>query len=96
MLPDIISKVGDFGASTAVESIPKMLEKKGFTDFNELGKKSYTYPTQDELGDNSQVVEVVKRRFYQDFWIPFGCDIAKKAVADCLAKLILSQAKDII
>uniref|UniRef100_A0A0A9A2R4 Uncharacterized protein n=1 Tax=Arundo donax TaxID=35708 RepID=A0A0A9A2R4_ARUDO len=78
MLPDIISKVGDFGALMAIESILKMLEKKGFTDFKELGKKSYTYPNRDELRGNSQAVDIVKHRFYQDFWVPYSLILQRR------------------
>uniref|UniRef100_A0A0A9BDU4 Uncharacterized protein n=1 Tax=Arundo donax TaxID=35708 RepID=A0A0A9BDU4_ARUDO len=54
MLPNIITKISDFGAATLVENLLNMLERMGCTVFKKLGKKSYVFPKGVEFGPNSK------------------------------------------
>lgn len=76
-LPDFIGKVGDFGTLSGVTNLLSMMEKFGCGHLQEFLKKSYAFPSPNELGEPSRTVNIARRRFFREFWASHGRDHAR-------------------
>jgi hypothetical protein len=49
LLPDTISKVGDYGVTTCSQTILQLLEQKGCEHFKAFGARGFEFPSPDEM-----------------------------------------------
>jgi hypothetical protein len=49
LLPDTMSKIGDYGAATCSEMLLCLLERHGYDHFKAFGSRSFVFPSLDEV-----------------------------------------------
>ncbi|CAN6327580.1 unnamed protein product [Urochloa humidicola] len=94
MLPETLSRAGDYGASVSSGSLLQMLECLGCEHFMRLGTQNYNFPTAEQLANESATCTKVKNLFLRKFWVRTGRAIAKGQAAERLGKFYLSQQKE--
>lgn len=86
-LPGILSKVGDYGAATSVETLLHLMECEGCDHFKKLGSRSYEFLTHSDIPSPSQNVGVVSKIFFKEYWMKSGREGARKKAVDRLAQV---------
>jgi hypothetical protein len=89
LLPDTMSKIGDYGAATCSEMLLHLLERQGCDHFKAFGSRSFEFPSPDETPAPSKTVELINKIVLRNFWAKSGRAGARKKVLDRLAKVIL-------
>jgi hypothetical protein len=87
LLPDSMSKIGDYGAAASVESIFHLLEERGCEHFKAFGTHGFTFPSSESLPALSKTVDTITKIELRNFWAKSGREHARKKVADRLAKV---------
>jgi hypothetical protein len=68
LLPDTMSKIGDYGAATCSEMLLYLLERQGYDHFKAFGSRSFTFPSPDEVPAPSKTVELINKIILRNFW----------------------------
>jgi hypothetical protein len=67
LLPDTMSKIGDYGAATCSEMLLHLLERQGCDHFKAFGSRGFVFPSPDEVPAPSKTVELIIRSFFATF-----------------------------
>jgi hypothetical protein len=89
LLPDTMSKIGDYGAATCSEMLLHLLERQGCNHFKAFGSRSFEFPSPDETPAPSKMVELINKIVLRNFWAKSGRAHARKKAVDRLAKVSL-------
>jgi hypothetical protein len=61
LLPDTMSKIGDYGAATCLEMLLHLLERQGCDHFKAFGSGGFVFPSPDEVPAPSKIVELINK-----------------------------------
>jgi hypothetical protein len=89
LLPDTMSKIGDYGAATCSEMLLNLLERQGCDHFKAFGSRGFAFPSPDDVPAPSKMVDLINKIILRNFWAKSGRAHAQKKVVDCLAKVDL-------
>jgi hypothetical protein len=87
LLPDTMSKIGDYGAATCSEMLLHLLERQGCDHFKAFGSRGFAFPSPDEMPAPSKMVELINKIILRNFWAKSGRAHARKKAVDRLAKV---------
>jgi hypothetical protein len=89
LLPDTISKVGDYGVATCSQTLLHLLEQQGCEHFRTFGSHNFDFPTSEEMLALSKTVDQITKIILRNFWAKSGREHARKKVVDRLTKVEL-------
>jgi hypothetical protein len=89
VLPDTMSKVGDYGAATSSEAIFQLLEARGCDHFKVFGTRGFEFPSSGEMPTPSKIVDTITKIVLRKFWAESGREHTWKKAADRLAKVFI-------
>jgi hypothetical protein len=89
LLPDTMSKIGDYGAATRSEMLLYLLERQGCDHFKAFGSRGFVFPSPDEVPAPSKTMELINKIILRNFWAKSGRAHARKKAVDRLAKVRL-------
>jgi hypothetical protein len=72
LLPDTMSKIGDYGAATCSEMLLYLLERQGCGHFKAFGSRSFVFPSPDEVPAPSKTVELINKIIHVTFGLRVG------------------------
>jgi hypothetical protein len=72
LLPDTMSKIGDYGAATCSEMLLYLLERQGCDHFKAFGSRSFVFPSPDEVPAPSKTVELINKIIHVTFGLRVG------------------------
>jgi hypothetical protein len=82
LLPDTMSKIGDYGAATCSEMLLSLLEQQGCEHFKTFGSRGFVFPSPDDAPAPSKTVDLINKIILRNFWAKSGrAHARKKAVA---------------
>jgi hypothetical protein len=87
LLPDTMSKVGDYGAATCSEMLLHLLEQQGCEHFRAFGSRNFEFPTPEEMPAPSKTIDQITKIILRNFWAKSGREHARKKVVDRLTKV---------
>jgi hypothetical protein len=87
LLPDTMSKVGDYGAATCSETLLHLLEQQGCEQFRAFGSRSFEFPTAEEMPAPSKTDDQITMIILCNFWAQSGREHAQKKDVDRLTKV---------
>jgi hypothetical protein len=87
LLPDTMSKIGDYGAGTCSEMLLYLLERQGCDHFKAFGSRSFVFPSPDDVPAPRKTVELINKIILHNFWAKSGRAHARKKAMDHLAKV---------
>jgi hypothetical protein len=87
LLPDTMSKIGDYGAATCSEMFLYLLKQRGCDHFRAFGSRSFVFPSPDDVPAPSKTVELINKIILCNFWAKSGRAHARKKDVDRLAKV---------
>jgi hypothetical protein len=67
LLPDTMSKIGDYGAATCSEMLLHLLEGQGCDHFKTFGSRGFVFPSPDEVPAPSKTVELINKIILRNF-----------------------------
>jgi hypothetical protein len=89
LLPDTMSKIGDYGAATCSEMLLNLLEQQGCEHFKALGSRGFAFPSPDDAPAPSKTVDLINKIILRNFWAKSGRAHSRKKAVDRLAKVSL-------
>jgi hypothetical protein len=87
LLPDTMSKIGDYGAATCSEMLLNLLERQGCDHFKAFGSRGFAFPSPDDAPAPSKTVDLINKIILRNFWAKSGRAHARKKAVDRLAKV---------
>jgi hypothetical protein len=87
LLPDIISKVRDYGVATCSQTMPHLLEQQGCEHFKTFGSRAFEFPSSEDMPAVSKTVDSITKIILRNFWAKSGREHARKKVVDRLTKV---------
>jgi hypothetical protein len=87
LLPDTMSKIGDYGAATCSEMLLYLLERQGCDHFKAFGSRSFVFPSPDDVPAPRKTIELINKIILHNFWAKSGRAHARKKTVDRLAKV---------
>jgi hypothetical protein len=87
LMPDTMSKIGDYGAATYSEMLFYLLERQGCDHFKTFGNRGFTFPSPDHVPAPSKTVDLINKIILRNFWAKSGRAHARKKAVDRLAKV---------
>jgi hypothetical protein len=72
VLPDTMSKVGDYGAATCSEMLLHLLEQQGYEHFKAFGSQSFEFPSSEDVPAPSKTVDLITKIILRNFWAKSG------------------------
>jgi hypothetical protein len=87
LLPDTISKVGDYGAATCSQTIFHLLEQQGCEHFKTFGARGFEFPSFEDMPAPSKIVDLIRKIVLCNFWVKSDREYAWKKAVDCLTKV---------
>jgi hypothetical protein len=87
LLPDTMSKVGDYGAATCSEMLLHLLEQQGCDHFKAFGSRSFEFPTPEDVPAPSKTVDLITKIILHNFWAKSGRAHSQKKAVDRLARV---------
>jgi hypothetical protein len=87
LLPDTMSKVGDYGAATCSQTLLYLLEQQGCEHFKVFGSRNFEFPLSEDVPAPSKTVDQITKIILRNFWAKSGREHARKKVVDSLAKV---------
>jgi hypothetical protein len=88
LLPDTISKVGDYGAATCSQTIFQLLEQQGCEHFKAFSSRGFEFPSSEDMLAPSKTAELIAKIVLRNFWVKSGREYARKKVVERLTKVI--------
>jgi hypothetical protein len=86
LLPDTMSKVGDYGTTTCSEMLLH-LEQKGCEHFKAFRSRSFEFPSSEDVPAPSKTVDQITKIILRNFWAKSGRAHSHKKVVDRLARV---------
>jgi hypothetical protein len=87
LLPDTMSKVGDYGAATCSQTLLHLLEQQGCKHFKAFGSRNFEFPSSKDVSVPRKTVDPITEIILHNFWAKSGREHARKKVVDRLAKV---------
>jgi hypothetical protein len=87
LLPDTMSKVGDYGVATCSEMLLHLLEQQGCKHFKAFGSKSFEFPSSEDVPAPSKTVDLITKIIPRNFWAKSGQEHSRKKAVDRLARV---------
>jgi hypothetical protein len=87
LLPDTMSKIGDYGAAISIEAILHLLEELNCDNSKIFGTRRFEFPLSEDLPAPRKMVESITKIALRNFWAKSGQEHARKKAADRLAKV---------
>jgi hypothetical protein len=87
LLPDTMSKIGDYGVATCSEMLLYLLEQQGCDHFRAFGSRGFVFPPPDDVPAPSKTVELINKIILRNFWAKSGRAHSRKKAVDHLAKV---------
>jgi hypothetical protein len=78
LLPDTMSKVGDYGAATYSEMLLHLLEQQGCEHFKAFRSWSFEFPSSEDVPAPSKVVDLITKIILRNFWAKSGREHSRK------------------
>jgi hypothetical protein len=72
LLPDMISKVGDYGAAMCSQMILHLLEEQGCEHFKTFGSRNFEFPSSEDMPTVSKTVDLITKIILHNFWAKSG------------------------
>jgi hypothetical protein len=72
LLPDTMSKIGDYGAATCYEMLLHLLEQQGCDHFKAFGIRNFEFPTPKDVLAPSKTVDLINKIILRNFWAKSG------------------------
>jgi hypothetical protein len=82
ILPDTMSKVGDYGAATCSQMLMHLLEQQGCEHFKAFGSRNFKFPSSKDVPSPSKIVDQIRKIIIRNFWAKSGREHAWKKVVD--------------
>jgi hypothetical protein len=89
LLPNTMSKIGDYGEATCSEMLLYLLEQQGCDHFRAFGSRGFVFPSPDDVPTPSKKVELINKIILRNFWAKSGRAHSRKNAVDRLAKVSL-------
>jgi hypothetical protein len=89
LLPNTMSKIGDYGEATCSEMLLYLLEQQGCDHFRAFGSRGFVFPSPDDVPTPSKKVELINKIILHNFWAKSGRAHSRKNAVDRLAKVSL-------
>jgi hypothetical protein len=87
LLPDTMSRVGDYGAATCSEMLLHLLEQQGCDHFKAFETRSFEFPTPKDVPSPRKIVYLINKVILRNFWAKSGRANSRKKVVDRLARV---------
>jgi hypothetical protein len=87
LLPDTMSKIGDYGAATCSEMLLNLLERQGCEHFKGFGSRGFAFPSPDDAPAPSKTVDLINKIILRKFWAKSGRAHVRKKAVDRLVKV---------
>jgi hypothetical protein len=87
LLPDTVSKVGYYGATTCSQTIFHLWEQQGCEHFKSFGSRSFEFPSFEDMPTASKTVDLITKIVLCNFWAKSGREYARKKAVDRLTKV---------
>jgi hypothetical protein len=87
LLPDTMSKFGDYGATTCSEMLVHLLEQQGCEHFKAFGSRSFEFPSSEDVPAPSKTVDLIMKIILHNFWAKSGREHSRKKAVDRLARV---------
>jgi hypothetical protein len=87
LLPDTMSKIGDYGAATCFEMLLSLLERQGCEHFKAFGSRGFMFPSLDDAPAPSKTVDLINKIILRNFWAKSGRAHARKKAVDRFARV---------
>jgi hypothetical protein len=68
LLPDTMSKIGDYEAATCSEMLLHLLEQQGCDHFKAFESRSFEFPTPEDVPVPSKTVDLINKIILRNFW----------------------------
>jgi hypothetical protein len=78
LLPDTMSKVGDYGAATCSKMLLHLLEQQGCEHFKAFGSWSFEFPSSEDVPAPSKAVDLITKIILRNFWAKSGREHSRK------------------
>jgi hypothetical protein len=88
VLPDTMSKVGDYGAATSTKAIIQLLETHSCDHFKAFGTRGFEFPSSVEMPAPSKIVDAITKIILRKFWAESSREHVRKKAADRLTKVL--------
>jgi hypothetical protein len=87
LLPDTISKVGDYGVTMCSQTIFHLLEQECCKHFKTCGARGFEFPSSEDMPTPSKTADLITKIVLCNFWVKSGRAYARKKVVDHLTKV---------
>jgi hypothetical protein len=72
LLPDTMSKVRDYGATTCSQTPLHLLEQLGCEHFKAFGSRNFEFPLSEDVPAVSKIVDQITKIILHNFWASSG------------------------
>jgi hypothetical protein len=87
LLPDTMSKVGDYWAATCSQTLMHLLEQQGCEHFKAFGSRNFEFPSSEDVSAPSKTVDQITKIILRNFWAKSGQEHARKKAVNRLDKV---------
>jgi hypothetical protein len=87
LLPNTMSKVGDYGVATCSEAIFQLLERQDCEHFKTFGSRGFEFPYLEDMPSPSKIVDLITKIDLRKFWMKSSREYAQKKDVDRLTKV---------
>jgi hypothetical protein len=87
LLPDTMSKVGDYGVATYCEMLLHLLEQQGCDHFKAFGSRSFEFPTPEDVPAPRKTIDLINKIILRNFWAKRGRAHSRKKAVDRLTRV---------
>jgi hypothetical protein len=87
LLPDTMSNIGDYGAATCSVMLLHLLEQQGCDQFKAFGRRSFEFPTPEDVPAPSKTIDLINKIILHNFWAKSGRAHSQKKVVDRLDRV---------
>jgi hypothetical protein len=68
LLPNTMSKVGDYGAATCSQTLLHLLEQQGCEHFKAFGSLNFEFPSSEDVPAPSKIADQITKIILCNFW----------------------------
>jgi chaperonin cofactor prefoldin len=87
LLPDTISKAGDYGVATCSQTIFQLLEKQGCEHFKAFDARGFEFPPPDDMPAPSKTAKLITKIVLRNFLVKSDREHARKKALERLTKV---------
>jgi hypothetical protein len=78
LLPDTMSKVGDYGAATCSQTLLHLLKQQGCEHFKAFGSRNFEFPSSEDVPAPSKTIDQIMKVIVRNFWAKSGREHGRK------------------